>query len=255
MNKENVRSFFREHIFTVRTMLLVYAATVSVLVFTVWWQAEQLLQLPPPAAQGTSVVEQVNGLPQSPAANPGQGDEEKRVDRPAAVLDVEAAGYDELQPVLARGDDPSQPPLPVTANEIKPFTQTLVWPLEEVEITAAYGRYKSPTLGDWRHHAGLDIAAVEGTPVVATLDGQVIEIRDEPGLGLTLVVEHSDGLQSRYSNLNVARVEVGDRVSQHQRIAEVGTTASYESVEGPHLHWEVWKDGLNVDPLSFIEQP
>lgn len=110
----------------------------------------------------------------------------------------------------------------------------------------------SPTLGDWRTHNGVDIAAQQGTTVLAASAGAVMSVTDDPLMGTTVVLEHDNGYQTTYANLQAKpNVEAGDPVSAGQIIGAVGTTAAAESGQ-PHLHFAVTKDGKAVDPNEYL---
>ena len=109
------------------------------------------------------------------------------------------------------------------------------------------------TLDDWRTHDGADIAAAEGTSVLAASGGTVLSVSDDLLMGTTVVVEHADGYQTTYSNLQeMPPVAQGDTVTAGQVIGAVGTTAPAESAQGPHLHFSVSKDGDAVDPDTYL---
>ena len=108
------------------------------------------------------------------------------------------------------------------------------------------------TLDDWRTHDGVDIAAAEGDAVLAACAGTVSSITDDPLMGTTVVLEHDNGYQTTYANLQAKpNVEAGDPVSAGQIIGAVGTTAAAESGQ-PHLHFAVTKDGKAVDPNEYL---
>lgn len=111
------------------------------------------------------------------------------------------------------------------------------------------------TLGDWRTHDGIDIAAALGTKVLAACAGTVSSVSDDDLLGTTVVISHADGYQSTYANLQAKpTVNKGDTVSAGQVIGAVGETSIAESAEGPHLHFSVSKNGKTVDPEKFLKQ-
>ena len=112
----------------------------------------------------------------------------------------------------------------------------------------------SRTLGDWRTHAGIDLAAALGTKVQAACDGTVTEIREDNMLGTTVVIDHGLGLVSVYSNLAAQpAVAVGDNVAAGAVIGSVGSTALGESGEVTHLHFAMMLDGENVDPTQYVK--
>jgi len=110
------------------------------------------------------------------------------------------------------------------------------------------------TTRDWRVHNGVDIAASEGTPVVASADGKVLTVREDDTLGTTVVIRHNGGYTTQYSNLSEdVSVKVGDTVSMGQAIGTVGATALVESAMGSHLHFAVTYQDVPMDPAEFFE--
>ena len=144
---------------------------------------------------------------------------------------------------------------PVETVSPAAIPQVVVAPLEG-EVVAAFSVDQlayNETLGDWRTHDGADIAAAEGTSVLAASGGTVLSVSDDLLMGTTVVVEHADGYQTTYSNLQeMPPVAQGDTVTAGQVIGAVGTTAPAESAQGPHLHFSVSKDGDAVDPDTYL---
>jgi len=111
------------------------------------------------------------------------------------------------------------------------------------------------TMGDWRTHSGLDIAASLGTEVLAVAAGTVASIEDDVLMGTTIVVDHGDGLKSVYANLAATpAVQVGDAVQTGAVLGAVGDTAAAEAAKAPHLHFEMIRGDEPVDPASFLPQ-
>ena len=109
------------------------------------------------------------------------------------------------------------------------------------------------TLGDWRTHDGVDIAADSGAAVLAACGGTVQAVTEDPLLGTTVVLAHDDGYQTTYANLQPhPDVAAGEEVSAGQIIGAVGSTAAAES-DMPHLHFAVSRDGKAVNPGEFLE--
>ncbi len=112
----------------------------------------------------------------------------------------------------------------------------------------------SPTLADWRTHDGVDISAKPGTTVLAATAGTVASVEDHPLMGTTVVIDHDGGYTTTYANLQAKpTVEPGDTVTAGQIIGAVGTTASAEAAQSPHLHFSVTQDGEAVDPSAFLK--
>lgn len=112
-------------------------------------------------------------------------------------------------------------------------------------VSSAFGWRPDPMDGSVKFHAGTDIAMPVGHDVQAAQAGRVESVGDEAGYGLTVVLRHAGGLATRYAHLSEAVVKVGDSVTQGQVIAKSGSSGKST---GPHLHFEVIKDGQVVDP-------
>lgn len=112
----------------------------------------------------------------------------------------------------------------------------------------------SNTLGEWVTHIGIDIKANKTTVVKASAEGVIKSIKNDPRYGLTVVIEHANGFTSVYSNLLTAEFVVkGEKVKQGQSIGTVGNTATFEISDEPHLHFEITKDGTNLDPELYLK--
>jgi len=104
--------------------------------------------------------------------------------------------------------------------------------------------------GHW--HSGIDLAAGRGTPVMATLPGIVTVIVSPTGYGLHVVIDHGGGLSSLYGHLDTVVVASGDVVAAGQVIGTVGSTGN---ATGPHLHFEIRRDGIAEDPRLDLALP
>ncbi|MCL2087431.1 MAG: M23 family metallopeptidase [Oscillospiraceae bacterium] len=113
---------------------------------------------------------------------------------------------------------------------------------------------KSKTLGVWKTHDGIDIAAPLGTPVLSMTNGTVAEVFSEPLWGICVIIDHGDGVFGHYYGLDKnVLVSVGQTVNAGDEIAKVGNTAEVEIADPPHLHFAVKKNDVWVDPLEFIQ--
>lgn len=110
-----------------------------------------------------------------------------------------------------------------------------------------------PTLGDWRTHGGLDIAASVGVNVLAMCPGTVTEVYEDGLMGTTVVVDHGSGLTTTYSSLAAGTaVKPGDTVETGTVLGAVGNSAIAESGLVSHLHLEAWLDGAPIDPMEYL---
>ena len=138
-------------------------------------------------------------------------------------------------------------PAPIVGNG----NRRLLFPLIGSAVTTSgFGWRLHPLLGNWLMHSGRDLAAPEGTPVVAALSGRVISSGLAGGYGLAIEIEHSSPLRhSLYGHLSELYVKPGDRVRQGEVIGRVGSTGLST---GPHLHFELRLPGdggwVAVDP-------
>ena len=112
----------------------------------------------------------------------------------------------------------------------------------------------SNTLEEWTTHLGIDIKADKTTVVKSAEAGTVKSIKNDPRYGLTVVVEHADNFQTIYSNLLTSEFVVeGETIEKGQAIGTVGNTAVFEIADEPHLHFEILKDNVQVDPSIYIK--
>lgn len=106
-----------------------------------------------------------------------------------------------------------------------------------------------PILHTSRAHEGIDVVAPMGAPIIAPAAGRVISAGREPGYGLSLEIDHGNGIVTRYAHASRLVVHAGDRVIRGQMIAAVGNSGL---TTGPHLHYEIHLRGKPVDPLTFV---
>jgi len=103
---------------------------------------------------------------------------------------------------------------------------------------------------NWPVHNGVDIVAAEGTPILATADGIVLFSGWTTYDGYTVLLQHSDGFFSFYKHNQKNLVSPHDRVNQGDVIALLGNSG--EKSSGPHVHFEIWRNGLTLDPMQYI---
>ena len=124
-----------------------------------------------------------------------------------------------------------------------------IWPVEG-ESTDSFGYRGNPFGGGGSEfHPGQDIAAPRGTPVFAPADGTVIEAGWKSGYGQTVVIDHGNGLTTRYGHLSKLEVGAGQELRRGEELGLVGSTGRST---GPHLHYEVRLGDLPVSPLHYL---
>ncbi len=143
------------------------------------------------------------------------------------------------------------------APESASVTPTFVAPLDG-SVTKSHADdllVYSVTMNDYRVHLGVDIAAELGEAVTASADGVVESVVEEPFMGYTVTLSHGGGFKTSYKNLAEILpdgVVAGQKVSAGDVIGAVGESALVEIADAPHLHFEVIKDGVKVDPLEYV---
>jgi murein DD-endopeptidase MepM/ murein hydrolase activator NlpD len=114
-------------------------------------------------------------------------------------------------------------------------------------VTSGFGERFHPILGYARMHKGVDLAASYGAPIAAAAPGKVIAAGWAGGYGREVVIAHGGGIQTRYGHMSRLAAAVGQTVSQGQVIGYVGSSGLST---GPHVHYEVLKNGRPVNPMS-----
>ena len=139
----------------------------------------------------------------------------------------------------------------LTGNENFVPLGVFAWPLEDNwPITSPFGPRICPLSGRHSNHLGIDIGAPTGTPILAAADGTVAAVSYDPGgWGFFIFIDHDGGYRTVYGHNSRNLVSVGQPVVQGQVIAEVGSTGGST---GPHLHWEIIRNGVHVDPRGYF---
>jgi hypothetical protein len=136
-------------------------------------------------------------------------------------------------------------------DERADFVQPFIWPVQG-RVSGRFGNQRIYNGTPKAPHSGMDIAAAEGTPVLAPAGGTVTFANPDLYLtGGTVLLDHGHGVSSNFLHLSRIDVKVGDRVTQGQSIGAVGATGR---ATGPHLHWGMnWFD-VRIDPLLVLER-
>mgnify|MGYP002631238942 CR=1 FL=1 len=122
-------------------------------------------------------------------------------------------------------------------------------PLEDMHVSSAFGERISPISGEHVHHDGLDLAAPEGTPIRPVRPGIVRFAGEIDGYGLSVIVDHGNGIESLYAHCSELAVEKGEAVGYADAIGRVGSTGRST---GPHLHLEIRDNDEPIDPATFF---
>jgi murein DD-endopeptidase MepM/ murein hydrolase activator NlpD len=124
-------------------------------------------------------------------------------------------------------------------------------PVDTGWVSSYFGRRNDPFHGRVAHHAGVDFAGRQGSPIKAVADGVVKWSGTRSGYGLLVEVNHGNGLTTRYGHNSKNLVKVGDRIARGETIALMGSTGRST---GPHLHFEVLENGRSRDPMAYIRR-
>jgi len=123
------------------------------------------------------------------------------------------------------------------------------WPLKGA-ISSGFGLREHPITGRTTHHHGVDIRTPMGSPIKSTADGIVSFSSWHNDSGYIIVLEHGHGFTTAYAHNKENYVKVGQRVKRGEVIGISGSTGT---TTGPHLHYEVWRNGSHVDPVPFLK--
>ncbi|MDT8427725.1 MAG: M23 family metallopeptidase [Pseudomonadales bacterium] len=124
-------------------------------------------------------------------------------------------------------------------------------PVNKGWISSGFGRRVDPFTGRLAWHSGVDFAGKAGDDVISVAAGVVTWSGDKQGYGLTVELNHGNGYTTRYAHADKLLVESGDIIRKGQTIALIGNTGRST---GPHVHFEVYKNGRIVDPSSYIHR-
>lgn len=174
-----------------------------------------------------------------------------------AVLAMAGAPLGAAGPAPDKVEDlsaPAAPPVQAVAKPAGPVTRKVLFeaPVKGYRINSAFGLRKLDIEAKARAHKGVDIAAPKGTSVYTTAEGRVVRAGFQAGAyGNFIEVKHPNGLSSVYGHLSRIDVHTGQEVASGERIGLVGSTG-YST--GPHLHFEVRRNGGQVNPTKVVGQ-
>tara|TARA_R110002049_G_scaffold275438_4_gene453519 strand:+ start:657 stop:1481 length:825 start_codon:yes stop_codon:yes gene_type:complete len=124
-------------------------------------------------------------------------------------------------------------------------------PIDGGWLSSSYGYRIDPFNGKRTFHSGIDFAAKEGTEVIAVADGIVSYIGERSGYGELIELDHGNGYVTRYAHNEKIIVKTGDRIKKGSAIALLGSTGRST---GPHVHFEVIREGTKIDPYKFVNR-
>lgn len=141
-------------------------------------------------------------------------------------------------------------PQSLAVKKTKTQEQAMISPVEEGRYTSYFGERTDPISEGYDYHKGLDIGADEGDRIRAVYDGTVTSVGEDSRSGNYIFLEHKNGYVTFYCHCSEIIAQEGAVIRQGETIALVGSTG-YST--GPHLHFEVRKNGESIDPLPLIE--
>ena len=162
-----------------------------------------------------------------------------------SVLDKLASRIDRREQQLEVLDDL------LLANKIKTDTFVAGRPIKRGWMSSRYGKRTDPFNGRLAWHAGVDFAGKQGSDVIAVASGVVTWASDRYGYGKLVEINHGNGYKTRYAHGAEILVNLGDVVRKGDVIAEMGSSGRST---GPHVHFEVYKNGRTVDPAAYLHR-
>jgi murein hydrolase activator len=142
---------------------------------------------------------------------------------------------------------PPTPDAPVVPGEFELKKGRLRWPVTEGSIVARFGPYRHPTLRTVTTNTGIDIAVQPGSSVVSVASGKVAMISFIPSYGNLIILNHHNGYRTVYTHLAEIDVAEGEMISEGDVLGTSG-----DSLDGPRLHFEVWKDRDKQNPEQWL---
>lgn len=157
---------------------------------------------------------------------------------------------EKVSEIAVEADSKKVTPQTLTVKKKASKPQKLISPVEDGRYTSYFGERTDPISEGYDYHRGLDIGADEGDRIRAVYDGIVLSVGEDSRSGNYIFLEHKNGYVTFYCHCSEILADEGAVIRQGETIALVGSTG-YST--GPHLHFEIRKDGESIDPLPFIE--
>lgn len=157
---------------------------------------------------------------------------------------------EKVSEISVKADSAKVTPRALAVKTEKSTAKKLISPVENGRYTSYFGERTDPINEGYDYHKGLDIGADEGDRIRAVYDGIVLSVGEDSRSGNYIFLEHKNGYVTFYCHCSEILATEGTVIRQGETIALVGSTG-YST--GPHLHFEIRKDGESIDPLPFIE--
>jgi septal ring factor EnvC (AmiA/AmiB activator) len=164
----------------------------------------------------------------------------------ASLIEAERLRKEKREAELKERKLPQPPP---TVGTFAAKKGKLRWPVAEGVVVAKFGNQVHPRLKTVTVNTGIDIQVKAGSPVVSVAEGEVSMILWYPSYGNLLIINHYDGYRTVYTHLSEILVVEGQKVNEGQRIGTSG-----EAIDGPRLHFEVWKDREKQNPEHWLSR-
>lgn len=157
---------------------------------------------------------------------------------------------EKVSEIAVKADSKKVTPQPLTEKKKETKPRKFISPVEGGRYTSYFGERTDPISEGYDYHKGLDIGADEGDRIRAVYDGIVLSVGEDSRSGNYIFLEHKNGYATFYCHCSEIVAEEGAVIRQGETIALVGSTG-YST--GPHLHFEIRRNGESIDPLPFIE--
>jgi murein DD-endopeptidase MepM/ murein hydrolase activator NlpD len=180
---------------------------------------------------------------------PQGGSDSDGVGRGAQIGDVTAMIDDLSRRIDARSAQFSSLENVILGRELSAQVKPSGRPVREGYISSYFGERMDPFNGEQAMHKGVDFATDAGADVLAVASGIVTWAGPREGYGNLIEINHGNGYVTRYAHNAVTLVAVGDTVQRGQAVAVVGSTGRST---GPHVHFEVLRDGTQIDPMAYV---
>lgn len=165
---------------------------------------------------------------------------------PSETVEATLSAYQTTEDALPRYDAENTPEKAVLTQEVLGFA--FAAPVTAT-VSSPFGLRSDPFTGEEKFHYGIDLAAAEGTSVAAFAAGTVRTVGDSAVLGNYLILDHEGGYSTLYAHCSRVLAAAGERVTLGETVAEVGQSGS---ATGPHLHFELHRGSLYLDPMYYL---